>query len=137
MESLHNVGLWSLVLLSPTNFSLSIGDQRNGLFISVFVDLPHDKLKFVGQMIHSYLSAAIGSTLAARLAGIQHANNDTTSKTNGTAANVNGSVAATPKSNVLINLVSANDATTPNTTPINVNPIPFRITNHSIFTGVA
>src|SRR6058998_1655181 len=45
---------------------------------------------------HSYLSASIGSTFAARRAGSQQAVNATATSRPVTAANVNGSVGCTP-----------------------------------------
>ena len=49
-------------------------------------------------LLHSLLSASIGSTRAARRADIQQAKSVTTKRTTGTARRVKGSFGATPKS---------------------------------------
>jgi hypothetical protein len=62
---------------------------------------------------HSYLSATSGSTLVARRAGIQQANNATMASSNATAQSVVGSFGPTSKSRVFITRVTATAAINP------------------------
>jgi len=62
-------------------------------------------IRGVPAAVYSHRSAIIGSTFVARRAGIQHASNATITSSSGAAANVNGSVAFTPKSKLFINRV--------------------------------
>src|SRR5215813_10409377 len=63
----------------------------------------HNPLLF---LIHSHLSATIGSTFAARRAGIQQATSATTTNKTVTVVNVGRSVGLTLKSNALIRRVN-------------------------------
>src|SRR6185503_5069394 len=115
-------------------------DDRNEANARVLQQHAHAVTQILEESVHgfySYLSATIGSTFAARRAGIQHASKATTASSKGTAANVNGSTALTPNSNEVIKRVSANDAAKPIATPSNVNFIPFCSTSNRILAGVA
>src|SRR5262245_53397928 len=77
-------------------------DDRDYADARVLQQHPHTVAQILKESVHgfySYLSATIGSTLAARRAGIQHASSATVASNNGTAANVRGSIAFTPNSN--------------------------------------
>ena len=82
---------------------------------------------------YSYLSATIGSTFVARLAGTQHASKATNASSNAIPTNVHGFVALTPKSRFFIVRVNANEETIPNATPTNASFIPFPITIRKTF----
>src|SRR5205823_9824616 len=82
---------------------------------------------------HSYLSASIGSTRAARRAGNQHASEATAIRSDEFAINVAGSVGLMPKSRPLNKRVSAIAPTSPMATPILANLSPCRRTSHRIF----
>src|SRR5262245_4771658 len=77
---------------------------------------------------HSHRRAIIGSTFAARCAGIQQASSATAISSSGTAMNVTGSVALTPKSSDFINRVSAKEAANPIAMPASVSFIPCPVT---------
>src|SRR6185369_17433737 len=83
------------------------------------------------QYFYSYRSAFNGSTRVARRAGTKHAIKTTRNNPTDTATNVTASVAVTSKSNVEINLVNANDATSPATTPATPSTIPLLTTSLS------
>src|SRR5262245_5979944 len=73
---------------------------------------------------HSRRSATIGSTFAARRAGIQHASIATKVSSGGITINVIGSVALTPYSSPPIRRVTAKAAASPAATPTSVRIIP-------------
>src|SRR5262249_56742050 len=81
--------------------------------------------------VYSHLSATIGSTFAARQAGIQQAASATRASNNAIKANVGGSVARTSNSIVAISRVSAQAAVTPIAIPTDTNAIPCPITSRS------
>src|SRR5262245_52995361 len=87
--------------------------------------------------IYSHLSATIGSTFAARRAGIQQAASATPASNNAINANVVGSVAGVSNSMVDISRVSAQAAATPITTPTDTSAIPCPMTNRSTLRGCA
>jgi hypothetical protein len=72
----------------------------------------------------SRLSATIGSTLAARRAGIMQASKEAAATSNAMIAKVRGSSVLTPKSRLSINLVNPKEPASPITTPISVSVIP-------------
>ena len=72
-------------------------------------------------LIHSCLSAMIGSTFVALLAGIQQASNATEISNRETRMNVGGSVVLTPNSSCFMTRVSASDPPRPKTTPTTIN----------------
>src|SRR2546421_6639751 len=75
---------------------------------------------------HSYLSATMGSTRIALLAGTKHAANPTMIKIIPKPANVSGSVALTPNSKLAISGVSPRETRNPRRTPMTVSFIPSR-----------
>src|SRR5690349_21838799 len=86
---------------------------------------------------YSHLSATIGSTFAARRAGIQQAASATAASNNAIDAKVAGSVARVSNSIVAISRVSAHAADTPITTPADTSAIPCPMTNLSTLRGCA
>src|SRR5262249_37188753 len=87
--------------------------------------------------LQSCLNATIGSTFAARRAGIQQAASATKASNNAIKANVAGSVAGTSKSIVAVRRASAQAAATPTTTPTAPNAIPGPMTSRSTVRGCA
>src|SRR5262245_7429926 len=69
---------------------------------------------------HSHLSATIGATFAARLAGIQHANSATHASESEIRMNVSGSDAVTPYRSGDMTRVSANAPAIPSARPASV-----------------
>src|SRR5438128_773814 len=65
-----------------------------------------------------YLSASIGETRVARLAGMKHAANVTIASSTGTTANVVGSLADTPNRRLDISRVTTIDAPSPTMVPV-------------------
>src|SRR5262249_39311030 len=84
-----------------------------------------------------YLSACIGETRAARLAGMKHAANVTIPSTSGTTANVAGSVDDTPNRRLDISRVTPIDAARPTIVPVAVRMRPGRNARPRIFRGIA
>src|SRR5262245_34758599 len=80
---------------------------------------------------HSHLKATIGSTFAARRAGIRHASSATSASNKGMPTKVSGSVSLTLNSRVFINRVNAMDPATPTATPPSANIIPLLTTSRS------
>src|SRR5262249_42248274 len=73
---------------------------------------------------YSHRRAIIGSTFAARRAGIQQATSATESNSAPIKANVSGALALTPKSSVVIRRVKPKAATSPAPTPLSASLIP-------------
>src|SRR5499426_1331161 len=86
---------------------------------------------------HSRRSATIGSTFAARRAGIQQASIATKVSSGGITTNVIGSVALTPYSRPPIRRVTAKAAANPAATPTSVRIIPCFSAIRSTSTGRA
>src|SRR5439155_7785842 len=82
-------------------------------------------------ILHSYLSASIGSTLAARRAGSQHARSATETRSSETTVKVSKSVWLTPNSRLERILVAARAPTNPKTTPMLIIAKPCFKTNAS------
>src|SRR6476661_2144944 len=85
----------------------------------------------------AYLSASIGETRVARLAGIKQAAIVTIPSTTGTAANVIGSLADTPNRRLDISRVTPIDAVKPTMVPVAVRTRPGRNARPRMFRGIA
>src|SRR5262249_54131407 len=87
-------------------------------------EFPHKPVRNLKSAVYSHLNATIGSTFAARRAGIQQATSATTLSKSAITTNVSGSVALTPNSKPDIRRVSAKAAPEPSATPIEASVIP-------------
>src|SRR5215468_9931998 len=92
---------------------------------------PHEPVRNLKSAVYSHLNATIGSTFAARRAGIQQATSATTVSKSAITTNVSGSVALTPNSKPDIRRVSATAAAEPIVTPIKARLIPCLMTSLS------
>src|SRR5262245_32619434 len=91
----------------------------------------------VFDLARHYLSACIGETRVARLAGMKHAANVTIPSTTGTMANVVGSFDDTPNRRLDMSRVTPIDAAKPTMVPVAVRMSPGRNARPRIFRGIA
>jgi hypothetical protein len=84
-----------------------------------------------------YLSACIGETRVARLAGMKHATTVTIASTTGTTANVVGSFDDTPNRRLDISRVTLIDAAKPTIVPVPVRMRPGRNARPRMSRGIA